>query len=83
MHLKDLARHAFNASLDDEAYGQSQDTLVYGNTPGVELVQERDEYRMKVDGLVSAMEDLKTQVKEMKISERELRSSLGLAKDTW
>ena len=33
----DTLRHAID---DDEAYGQSGDKLVYGNTLGVELIKE-------------------------------------------
>ena len=71
--LKTLARNTLHDALDDEAYGQTGDRHVYGNTLGVELIKERDDIRSKADTLVTQVKELKTKVKELEESkEREV-----------
>lgn len=59
----DSLRHAID---DDEAYGQSGDKLVYGNTLGVELIKERDDIRSSQDVLQKEVKALKKEFREFR-----------------
>jgi hypothetical protein len=73
--LKAFARNAFNAALGatlgatlgDEAFGQTEDTLVRGKTLGVEPTKARNDFWSRLDVL-------ETEVKELKESTEELRA---------
>lgn len=59
-NLKALAYDTLRHAIDhDEAYGQSGDKLVYGNTLGVELIKERDDIRKEVKALKNEFREFK------------------------
>jgi hypothetical protein len=70
--MKTLAQQTLIAGLEDEAYGQTDDILVYGNTLGVELIKERDDYRSKQEVLTAKVEGLNTKVSLLEDSKEEL-----------